>query len=153
MKYSVFIVCGLCILALFALNVPAKAVINEPFGMSLEQPGPSDWIVEDSIHVYKDRVVLDVTDVQWATFTDTNSMDPVFDVGAHVLQLEPKQEDLRVGDIISYHKGESIIIHRIVEIGFDTQWYAITKGDNNDAPDSDKVRFNQIDRVVIGVLY
>ena len=46
------------------------------------------------------------------------------------------------------------VIHRIAEISNDEQgWYAIVKGDNNEAPDPERVRFEQIKKVLVGVLY
>ena len=38
--------------------------------------------------------------------------------------------------------------------GFDNEgWYAITKGDNNVVEDNWKVRFEQIEGIVIGIIY
>ena len=48
-----------------------------------EKVSPSDWIKNDQIHVYDDRVVVDLKGASWAEFTDTNSMDPVIDKGAN----------------------------------------------------------------------
>ncbi len=120
-----------------------------------EKPSPSDWITEEKIHVYKDRIVIDVHDARWAKFTDTNSMDPLFDETANTLKLMPgKPEDIGVGDIISYRTDNTVIIHRVVKTGYDEQgWYAITKGDNLSAQDPGRVRFGQITGVSFAIIY
>lgn len=132
-------------------SVSSSADIFNP-----EKPSPYDRIKEDQIHVYPDKVLLDIKNVQWAKFTDTNSMDPVIDEGSNALQIIPKTEaEIYVGDIISYDSDYSygIVIHRVVRIGDDGEWYAIAKGDNNPAIDPGKIRFDQIKKVVIGIIY
>ncbi len=128
-----------------------------PFNPHLivDVPSPANRISEDQIKVYEDRVVLEINGVQWASFTDTNSMDPVIDTGANALQLVPKSpQDIILGDIISYQTDKGVIIHRVVEIGQDNQgWYAITQGDNIAQKDPQKVRFGQVKRVLIGIIY
>jgi signal peptidase I len=123
----------------------------------VEKPSPYDWIKEDNIKVYSSKVIIDVPGLQWSKFTDTNSMDPVFDKGANALETEPKNHsDIHVGDIISYsiNSFDGIIIHRVIETGFDNNgWYALTKGDNLEKQDPFKVRFNDIQRIVVGIIY
>ncbi|MBI2565305.1 signal peptidase I [Candidatus Woesearchaeota archaeon] len=140
-------------------TTPKYQTINfeEPKINGLEHPSPKDRIKEDQIKVYNDRIVIYAKDPLWAKFTDTNSMDPVFDAGSNALQLKPSSEtDIEIGDIISYENeySDSIIIHRIINIGYDeTGWYAIAKGDNNSAADPGKIRFNQIKKVLFGIIY
>ncbi|MBN1175096.1 hypothetical protein JXA48_00475 [Candidatus Woesearchaeota archaeon] len=126
--------------------------------VAYDQYSPQNHVTEDQILVYKDRVVLDVPDVKWASIADTNSMDPFFDSGANVLQIIPQfPSDIAVGDVVSYSPQGSPakhIIHRVVYIGEDEEGlYFILKGDNNAVSDPGKVRFEQIDRVLIGVIY
>jgi len=124
-----------------------------------EIPSPSDWVKESDIHVHYDKVEIDCRNCQWANFADTNSMDPVLDYGHNAIEIIPqKTSDIQEGDIISYELdksyGSGTIIHRVQEIGNDEQgWYAILKGDNNYEPDPFKVRFNQIRRKVIAIIY
>tara|TARA_Y100000310_G_scaffold338107_1_gene426867 strand:- start:330 stop:869 length:540 start_codon:yes stop_codon:yes gene_type:complete len=121
-----------------------------------EKPSPADRIKEDQIIVTKDQVIINLENAQWAKFTDTNSMDPVLDQGTNAIEITPESaNDLQAGDIISYisNQAEGIIIHRIVEIGNDGSWFARVKGDNIDFEDPGKIRFNQIQRVVVGILY
>ncbi len=121
-----------------------------------ERPSPQDRIKERDIHVLNNKVVIDVKDPKWARFTDTNSMDPVLDTGANAIEITPKSPDeIKPGDIVSYSlDGKNNIIHRVRRVGKDNKgYYYILKGDNNPINDPVKVRFNQIKRVVIAIIY
>ena len=124
-------------------------------GKAVERDSPGDHITVDMIHVYDDIVMIDLPDVRWSSFTNTNSMDPLIDEFANGLEREPKDSsDLAIGDVISYRHDDNIIIHRIVKISFDENgWYAEAKGDNNPTIDPVKIRFDQIEGVLIGILY
>jgi hypothetical protein len=84
-------------------------------------------------------------------------MDPVLDASANGIEIIPESEaDIHVGDIVSYQSSsvEGTVIHRVVELGNDEEgWYAIMKGDNNQFADPGKVRFDQIKRVLVAVIY
>jgi hypothetical protein len=140
-----------------SLNAEQPDVLGINIGNSMEQPSPSDIIGEDRIHVYNDKVIIDIDNPVWARFTDTNSMDPVFDKGANAIQIVPDSADqINVGDIISFEtKYQSgTIIHRVIEQGEDEEgWYVITKGDNNSFKDPGKVRFKDIKKVLVGIIY
>ena len=122
-----------------------------------EMPSPADRIKENQIHVLNNRVIIDIQDPEWASFTDTNSMVPVFDYGHNAIEIIPKSSDeLHVGDIVSYHSlyADGVIIHRIIKIGEDENgWYATLKGDNNPNVDPGKIRFSQIERVLVAIIY
>lgn len=122
-----------------------------------EQLSPIDRVKEHQILVYDDRVVIDLKQVRWATFSDTNSMDPVIDQGANALEIIPQDPaEVTVGDIVSYTSlfTEGIIIHRVIEIGEDELgWYFRAKGDNLVAPDPGKIRFDQVKGIVVGIIY
>jgi len=142
------------------LAIPSYSASHEvlsPFNKLIEKLSPSDWIKEDQILVYDNKVIIDIENAEWASFTDTNSMDPVIDENAHAIEIAPKSyRDIQEGDIVSYSlEGiEGTIIHRIVETGFDSDgWYAITKGDNLDKKDPFKIRFENIKRVVVAIIY
>lgn len=124
----------------------------------VERSSPQNHVSEDQILVYSDKVILDIDGVQWAKFADTNSMDPLLDSNANALQIIPTSStDIAVGDIVSYSpKGSPAkhVIHRVVYIGEDDLGlYYILKGDNNPTSDPGRVRFEQIDRVLVGVIY
>lgn len=122
---------------------------------SAEIMSPQDHITEDHIKVYDDQVVLEIDDPIWSSFTDTNSMDPLLDIGANGIEIIPQNEDdIHVGDVISYDSGSGIVIHRVIEIGADEEGiYYIVKGDNNPIADKEKVRFHQIQGILVAVVY
>jgi hypothetical protein len=126
-------------------------------GFSNDKLSPSDIIPEEKIHVYRDKIIIEVDDPEWAKFADTKSMDPVFDKGANALQIVPKSHDqIKTGDIISFTTDyqSGVVIHRVIEIGTDEEgWYAITKGDNNPYKDPGKVRFKDIKKLLFGIIY
>ena len=118
---------------------------------------PMDRVPEKAIAVYSNRVELDIKDAEWATFTDTHSMEPVLSKGANALEIRPKTEnDIKVGDIVSYKSeyADGTIIHRIVYKGHDENGtYFIMKGDNLPTSDPGRVSFAQMQRVVVGIIY
>jgi len=120
-----------------------------------ERPSPQSRIKEDQIKIFPDKIVIYIKGARWATFADTNSMDPVFDAGHHGIQIVPKSpNEIQTGDIISYDSDFGPIIHRVVETGFDEEgWFAIVKGDNNEIRDPWKVRFDQVRRVLVALTY
>jgi signal peptidase I len=124
---------------------------------SEERISPYDWIGEENIKVESSKVCFNVPNAQWSRFTDSNSMDPVIDDGANAIQIVPKDvTEIHIGDIVSYESeyAEGIIIHRVFEIGYDEKgWYALVKGDNNTRIDPGKIRFSQIRRVVVAIIY
>ncbi len=156
-------------LTFFLLGWLANDVLDS-LGPSVQQPlslgdlftktvktAPNDHLSEDDIHVFKDRVVLDIPDVTWSSFTPTASMVPFLDENSNGLEIIPQSpEEIDVGDIISYESDYSsgIVIHRVVEKGEDDLGtYYILKGDNNPAADPGRIRFEQITGVLVGVLY
>ena len=122
-----------------------------------EKASPYDRISENKILVENDKVIINIENPQWSRFTDTNSMDPVIDQGANAIQIVPNSyEEVHVGDIVSYESeySEGIIIHRVIETGYDDEgWYCLLKGDNNSRVDPGKIRFSQIQRIVIAIIY
>lgn len=122
-----------------------------------ERASPSDWIKENQILVYNSQVVLDLKNAEWATFTDTHSMEPVLSSRSNAIEVRPKStDDIQVGDIVSYNSeyAEGIIIHRVIEKNTDEKGvYFILKGDNNPHPDPGRIRFDQIVRVVVAIVY
>ena len=129
---------------------------ERPFSIySTEVKSPGNWIKENQVRIMGNEVEILIDNATWSTFTDTNSMDPVFDVHNFAIKIKPKHlSDLKEGDIVSYKSNRGIIIHRIVEIKKDESGsYFVMKGDNNNQVDPEKVRFEQITGVVVGILY
>ncbi len=132
--------------------------VTKILGMNnIEQVSPYDWVPEHKITVDKEKITINVENAVWSKFTDTNSMDPVIDQGANAIQIIPKDpSDIHVGDIVSYKSdyAQGTIIHRVIEIGYDSEgWYCIMKGDNNKKQDPGKIRFDQIKRVTVAIIY
>ena len=122
----------------------------------VSDPVPSDWISENQIKVFRNKVELDIDDPQWVTFTPTNSMTPLLSDKAHAIEVVPESEEqLGVGDIVAYERANGdVILHRIVEIGEDNDGkYFIFQGDNVPYKDPGRVRFSQIRGVVVAVIY
>ncbi|MBR9691404.1 hypothetical protein GOV06_01335 [Candidatus Woesearchaeota archaeon] len=122
-----------------------------------EISSPYDHIRKEQIHVFPDRITIDVKDASWTEFLDTNSMDPLLDLDANSFEIKPKSpESIYVGDVISYQSeyASGLTVHRVVEISEDEQgWYCIVKGDNLSQPDPGNIRFEQINGVLIGIIY
>ena len=135
--------------------------ITDTVSMFLNEPperiSPFDHIKENQIHVFQNRIIIDLQDAEWARFTDTNSMDPIIDAESHAIEIIPASPDqIHEGDIVSYKSeyAAGTIIHRVVEIGEDEEgWYCRMKGDNNAMQDPGKIRFEQIQRVVVAIIY
>lgn len=124
---------------------------------SNEKPSPQKWVNDENILIFNDRIIINVDDATLAGFLDTNSMDPLLDAGTTGIEIKPENEDqLKIGDVVAYRAKwtDGVIIHRIVNIGYDENGkYFTLKGDNNAREDPEKVRFNQISYVLIGVIY
>ena len=120
-----------------------------------ENSSPGDWVAESQIKVYPQNVVLDIPGAKWAGFTNTNSMDPFIDETANALEVMPADPDaIKAGDVISYKTPYGILIHRVIEKGIDEEgFYYIVKGDNNRFSDPFKVRFDEVQGVVVAVIY
>lgn len=134
------------------LEKPANELISNAYPARF---APPDRVKENQIHVYEDKIVIELQNARWARFADTDSMIPFLDEGSNALQIEPKSPDeIEIGDIISYEYEDIVIIHRVIEIGKDNKGvYYIAKGDNNQSPDPLRIRFNQIRRVLVGIIY
>lgn len=116
-----------------------------------------DHIQESQIKVYSSRVVLDIDDPQWASFTPTGSMEPVLDHHSHAIEIIPQSaEEIEIGDICSYTSkyASGSIIHRVVHKGKDEKGtYFVFKGDNNPTSDPGRIRFDQVKRCVVAIIY
>jgi signal peptidase I len=147
---------GLFVLGLF-IGLGVGSIPFSSADSALQPLAPGSWIQKEDILVYSHEVKITLQNARWAEIADTHSMLPLLNGATHVLQLEPESEvQLQPGDVVSYRleNQENLIIHRIIAIGEDEfGWFAITKGDNNQIPDREKVRFSQIEKVLVGILY
>ncbi|OIO41130.1 hypothetical protein CO154_02450 [Candidatus Pacearchaeota archaeon CG_4_9_14_3_um_filter_31_7] len=150
-----FVVLGFIIGILFifiATNVNVNFNQEQPlsFFNLTERPSPYDRIKSEDITLEKDKIIIKVENPVLSSYAGTKSMDPTIDVNANGIEIKPATEnDIHVGDIITFEKNNELIVHRVIEIGEDEQgWYCVTKGDN--APFSDgKIRFNEIKYITL----
>ncbi|MGV8150794.1 MAG: hypothetical protein ACP5NV_03650 [Candidatus Woesearchaeota archaeon] len=109
-------------------------------------------IAPENIIIDGNRIIITLENSSLSVFADTSSMLPIINHNTKAIQIKP--DVLNIGDIISYEEGEDIIIHRIVDIGTDSEGiYYITKGDNNNAVDPIKVRYDNIRGKVVVLIY
>jgi len=115
---------------------------------------PFDSIKENQIQVFEDKIVINIKGTSISRYAPTGSMLPVLDQGSNGIRIVPKSEDeIHIGDIITFEQDNMLIVHRVVEIGTDDKGiYFITKGDNNNINDG-KIRFENIKYLTIGVIW
>ena len=122
-----------------------------------ELPSPANRIKDSDVTVYSNRVMVDIENAKWRKFIDSNSMDPLIDEGTTTIEIKPNDaREIKVGDIISYDMCgyDYAFVHRVTEIGNDENGaYFVTRGDNYWREDPDKVRFSQVEGIVVGILY
>ena len=151
-------------LGFFSSNIYASINTEQPAsiqnagnGFTDEVASPNDWVSESQIGVFSKQVILDIPDAEWATFTDTHSMEPVLSSRASAIEIVPKSMDqIKVGDIVSYSSdyADGTIIHRVIYKGTDENGaYIVMKGDNNPTSDPGRIRFEQVKRVVVAIVY
>ena len=127
---------------------------NLGFSSSDSLQAPFDFIDESQIKIYDDKIVINVDGASMSKYAPTGSMKPLLDEGSNGLRITPKSEDeIYIGDIISFKQDNLLIVHRVIDKGADEQGiYFITKGDNNSISDG-KVRFKDIKYKTIGVIW
>jgi hypothetical protein len=152
---KILIIIPLAIILLLSFFSLGDKHIPASFFSSPEISSPGDWIQEDQIKVYSNRVIIELEKPFWASFTNTNSMDPFLDETANAIEIKPKSPDqINPGDVISYRTEYGTIIHQVIEKGEDEEGiYYIVKGDNNSLKDPFKIRFNQIKGVLVAIIY
>lgn len=155
--YSLIFLIGFlsCVLINFVFAEIEKPLIIG--GLSLISAGieaPGDWIKESQIHVYDNAIAIDIDGASLARYAPTGSMKPVLDKDSTGIRIAPKSEEqIKIGDIITFEQDGQLIVHRVIEVGQDSEGtYFITKGDNNNVTDG-KVRFKDIRYVTIGILW
>lgn len=85
----------------------------------------------------------------------SESMKPALEIGDIVLVKEQPEEELKVGDLISFRRGELVITHRIQEIieTNNVKQY-VTKGDHNNVQDAEYITEEDIEgKVIIKIPY
>jgi len=164
LKYiTVFLFGFLACAGLFSLFGYFSEEITEfskeiPFGTGLigldDVVAPSDRISEDNIIIFDNMVVLEIPNATLSNYADSGSMSPFLDKGANGIRIVPNSEDeIEVGDIVSYRFGKMLVVHRVIEKGVDNKGiYFIVQGDNNLMSDG-KIRFEDIEYITVGIIY
>ena len=77
----------------------------------------------------------------------STSMEPSIKSGDVIVVKKSKAKNLKVGDIITFKTKNEIITHRILEIisNESSENTYITKGDNNNVEDTEKVTYSNIE--------
>lgn len=115
---------------------------------------PTNRINGTQIEIKNDRIIIHINNAVINQYANTSSMMPIINENANSIEIVPENpEQIHEGDIITFEQGNLLIVHRVIETGYDEKgWYAITKGDNSQGNDG-KIRFEQIKYVTIGILY
>ncbi len=157
MKQAIILGVMLLSIGWFANDVFSSNYAMPSVFVSKELISPADRIKDSQVLIYEDKVVIYVDNANWAKYTNTNSMDGFLDVGSTGIELRPKDEfDVQIGDVITYNAewSDALIAHRVIDLGYDKDgWYAIAKGDNVAYADPGKIRFEDIEYILAGVLY
>ena len=130
--------------------------IEKPFSFSVSGNvnAPSNWINENQIKIENNKITISIENASLSRYAATGSMKPVLDENSNGIRIVPESaEEIKVGDIVTFSKGNDLIVHRVIEKGEDEKgkWF-ITKGDNSEISDG-KIYFSDIKYVTIGVLY
>lgn len=79
------------------------------------------------------------------TIVYSGSMHPTMDVGDVAIIAKVPAEEIKKGDVILFRSGNTMVIHRVYDVyGEGDAKLFITKGDANDAPDSEPVVPGQV---------
>ena len=118
---------------------------------------PSDKINRSQMSIINNTLMIkNLPNETWiSSIAGTGSMRPTMHKDHHTIQTNPRSPDnIKVGDIITYRKNESLVIHRVIGVGIDDEgWYAILKGDGNEVEDKLKVRFGMVESKTIMLIY
>lgn len=123
-------------------------------GLANSNSQPGDWVSEKNIEVLSDKVIIHVKDAVLSRYANTGSMLPTLGENSNGIKIVPESdEQIKIGDIISFEKNGLMIVHRVVAKGEDEKGkYFITKGDNNSEIDG-KVYFPDVKYVTIALIY
>lgn len=158
LKFSIIFLIGF--LSANFINVFMTYGFERPFPAYLgfsslnNEQTPQDYIKEEQIKIYDDKIVINVKGASISKYAPTGSMVPILNENSNGIRIVPESEDeIQVGDIITYEDGDMLIVHRVIEKGIDDEGtYFIPKGDNNSLDDG-KVRFQDIKFVTIAIIY
>jgi len=86
-----------------------------------------------------------VVDGYYSSVIMSGSMEPAVQVGSIVVVGRVDPDDVKVNDIIVFHRSDTKTLHRVVDkIVEDDSYYFKTKGDANETPDPWNVQPEQV---------
>lgn len=89
----------------------------------------------------------------------SGSMEPNIHVGDIVITKNVDEENIKIGDVITFNNDKYTITHRVIDIIQDDEIFYKTKGDHNSVADKDLIKYNNIEGVCkfriekIGVIF
>ena len=92
------------------------------------------------------KTVIQIPGIRLAHYT-TNAV-----VG---IEITPKsEEDIKKGNVIAYKSNSRLSAHEVILTGKDDKgWYAVLRGHDPEGYGNEKVRFEQIEYTILGVIY
>ena len=138
---------------IYGSEIPTS-LSNFSLSFNSNNSAPFDFVKENQIQVYDDKIVIDIKGERISSYAPTGSMLPVLDKGSNGIRIVPESEaEIHIGDIITFNQDNMLIVHRVIEIGSDSEGtYFITKGDNSPINDG-KIRFKDIKYITIGIIW
>lgn len=134
-----------------AINIPSKCYTDLQPSSFFREPLTASPITKNYDKKY---IQIDFFNIERDFFIDAtpigNSMLPTISNNSIVIMIKPKEEDIKIGDIISFKCGGIEILHRIINI---SEGIYITKGDNNHIEDDCQTKIQDIRGQIVGILY
>jgi len=115
---------------------------------------PSNYLNRSDIIIYSDKVCLNISNASVSNYADSGSMKNTLDENSNGIWIEiTSPNDVHIGDIVSYSKGNDTIIHRVIGIeNKSNETFFKLKGDNNNFPDP-IVNYSQLKEKTIILVY
>ena len=118
---------------------------------------PGDHIPEENLQQTNQTITIKINQPFYYTkYSPTKSMLSLLDSGHNGIMIQPNNTtQIKVGDIISYKLNENTtIVHRVKQIRTDEKGiYYIVKGDNNPQADPYRIRPENIQGILVALIY
>lgn len=114
---------------------------------------PIDYFDDSDIEIVDGGIFINISNYSLNRHS-SDSMSPILgNTSTSIMTIPLEASEVNIGDVVSFKKDGLMIVHRVVDKGIDDEGvYFITKGDNN-AHTDDKIRFEDIKGVLIGIFY
>ncbi len=155
---EIILIFALGFLSAYFINYSTELVgVENPISFISKgsKDAPTDYLSLRDIQIQDGKIIINVGGgLSVSKYADTGSMLPVLDENTNGIKIVPKTEDdINIGDIITFERDDFLIVHRVIRKGTDSQGtYFITKGDNNLFSDG-KVRSKDIKYKTIMLVY